>query len=275
VSATIRSLGIDLAAQPKNTAWCSIEWHANHAVVVDLQAGGDDAALLSEMNRATWVGIDAPFGWPRDFVTAVSSYAELDVWPAPPEDPKRISHRGTDRVVYDLLREQTGKGLWPLSVSADRIAICAWRCANLLATYAEQSGWRLDRTGATGVAEVYPAAALALWPIGRVVEPHRGYKISGTAAQKQMALKKREAIVAALGALTGDWLDISSHIAAACVANDDCLDALISAIVVGAVAAGRTLPPAPIQSADAALEGWIHVPAADALEGLPAAVGGA
>ena len=49
-------------------------------------------------------------------------------------------------------------GAEPLSVSSDRIAICAMRCAELLVELAGDG--QLERTGGGLVAEVYPAAAL-------------------------------------------------------------------------------------------------------------------
>jgi hypothetical protein len=61
-------------------------------------------------------------------------------------------------------------GVNPLSVSADRIAHAAFRCAGLLARLAAL-GEPVDRAGSGVVVEVYPAAALR-----RLGLTHRGYK---------------------------------------------------------------------------------------------------
>src|SRR5215831_17281551 len=65
---------------------------------------------------------------------------------------RELTMRRTDVFVRDKLR------LVPLSVSADRIAHVALRCAVLLAKL-DASGRPVDRTGAGAVVEVYPAAS--------------------------------------------------------------------------------------------------------------------
>src|SRR5438477_9672187 len=60
----MKTLGIDLAAEPKRTAACEIDWRAG-SVRVDV--GCDDSQLLAKIDDSDHVGIDAPFGWPRDF----------------------------------------------------------------------------------------------------------------------------------------------------------------------------------------------------------------
>ena len=44
--APVRTLGIDLAAQPANTSVCAIDWGPSAPVVSDLRSGLDDEALL-------------------------------------------------------------------------------------------------------------------------------------------------------------------------------------------------------------------------------------
>lgn len=98
------------------------------------------------------IGIDAPFGWPVLFVQALSSYTEAGEWPESVDGRRRLRLRSTDIATID----ETG-GPPPLSVSSDRIAVCAMRCAELLGRLAGTES--VDRTGAGTVAEVYPAAA--------------------------------------------------------------------------------------------------------------------
>lgn len=65
------TIGIDLAAQPKTTAACKIEWRDGAAdVVSSVSSGIDDDALVHMLGDADKVGIDVPLGWPEHFVDA-------------------------------------------------------------------------------------------------------------------------------------------------------------------------------------------------------------
>jgi len=55
------------------------------------------------------------------------------------------------------------------------------------------------------------------------------------------------------------WLDWSSF-AAECARDHDALDAVVCALVAGAVVLGRTELPGPDDMALADEEGWIHLP---------------
>ena len=128
------TLGIDLASADRRTAVCAVRWDHGTAAVVSLAVTASDADLLTHMRGADSVGIDVPFGWPVDFVTAIRAYSETGAWPpsvpAPSEAPKRLQYRATDRYVHHVT------GRWPLSVSSDRIAIPAMRVAALLSRLA-------------------------------------------------------------------------------------------------------------------------------------------
>ena len=162
----VRTLGIDLSAQAKRTATCAIDWSDGRASVGVPHVGADDEALLAAMREADWIGIDAPFGWPDAMVRAVGDHAEGRPWPEPASSP-RLRYRTTDWFVQGTT-DANGTSVWPLSVSSDRIAVCAWRCASLLSRHSTAIGRRIDRSGADpaprgAVVEVYPAAALAMW----------------------------------------------------------------------------------------------------------------
>ncbi len=252
----MRTLGIDLAAQDADTAICEIEWRAGRACVRELAAGASDAAILAAMRRADWIAIDAPFGWPNAMVAAVAEFADLGRWPAEATS-SALRHRVTDRVVHDHVLDAQGVSIWPLSVSSDRIAVCAWRCARLLGDHAGATGWRLDRLGPpgpSGIAEVYPAGALAMWGL-----PHRGYK-GGTAATAVAARERRGAILATIEQVTAPWLALPEDAREACRDDDDAFDALVAALVGRAAATGRTLAPHDDQRVAARREGWIHLP---------------
>ncbi|HET9731929.1 MAG TPA: DUF429 domain-containing protein [Acidimicrobiales bacterium] len=182
-------VGIDLASQPRRTAACELVFRGDrlevrlHPDALNGAARVDDALIKGWLDDERYLlGMDAPFGWPLPFAVAVGGWMDLDrfgddgvdgaTWLAfdCSEDwddaTELLKFRLTDRYVRLYRRrlyEAGGSKIrWPqgLSVSADRIAITAFRAAALLA------GARLDRTGRTGrVIEVYPASALAEWEL--------------------------------------------------------------------------------------------------------------
>jgi predicted nuclease with RNAse H fold len=252
------SLGIDLASQNRKTASCLIDWRPFHAHVYVPQVGipnGSELDWLVELSEAaTWVGIDAPFGWPEPMVHAISQWAHGEPWPG--LDSRDLRLRLTDQAVH----EHTG--LTPLSVSSDRIAIVAWRCAQLLTRLATNSR-PIDRAGSDCVYEVYPAAALRCWDLN-----HVGYKARGDAAAKNEQSMARAALVKELSA-RAPWLDLTAA-TEACVASDDALDALLVALVARAAGIAQTIPPPSSGEAAerVAREGWIQLPKPGSLEQL-------
>lgn len=80
----IRTLGIDLAAQAKQTALCLLTWGEEQAAIETLVVGADDAAILEliRSEEPSKVAIDAPFGWPAMFVAAVTQHAAGGEWHA-------------------------------------------------------------------------------------------------------------------------------------------------------------------------------------------------
>jgi hypothetical protein len=217
----VRTLGVDLASQPANTALCIVDWPSR--AIVELAVGVDDEAILAHLRTGLPAGIDAPFGWPQRFVAALAEWNETGRWGEPwREHARELRLRETDRWVA----EHVGK--WPLSVSADSIATCAMRAATLLSALGP-----VDRVNGPCY-EVYPGAALRVWGL-----PSAGYKRDPTV---------RARLAAALG-FDDERL----------AAGDHALDALLCALVARAAALGLTHPP-PVSEL-VAREGWIHVPA--------------
>ena len=148
--------------------------------------------------------------------------------------------RRTDLFVRDKLR------LVPMSVSADRIAHVALRCAVLLAKL-DASGRPVDRSGTGAVVEVYPAASLRGWGLR-----HRGYKRPRT--PEVLAVAADDLLAAA------PWLDCGPH-EETIRRSHDAFDAVVAALTARAASLGLTCPPGGDDLAAAATEGWIAIPA--------------
>jgi hypothetical protein len=259
--AVTTTLGIDLASQPQNTALCAIAWAPDHAEIVALLKGVDNGGtplndeLLIAAMCGLWggvaapskVAIDAPIGWPVDFVQAVSGSAP---WPVGIDgDRRRLERRATDHWVHGVASKL------PLSVTTDRIAYAAMRAAGVLAHFEATFNQTVDRSGMTGlVCETYPDPAirrLGLWPA--TARARDSYKRS--------AVELRESIMQGLRR-AAPWLKLSTAHYEACLDSDDCLDALVCAVVARATELGLSdAPPSDLEQ-EAQAEGWIHLPVA-------------
>jgi predicted nuclease with RNAse H fold len=156
-----------------------------------------------------------------------------------PQDRVSLRFRRTDLAV-------TAAGVRPLSVSTDRIGVAAMRGARIQAMLAD-AGVLVDRSGLQGeVAEVYPAAALQAWGL-----VHRGYK----GAQNREICQE---LAAAVAARCGPLASAVTEALVGC--DDDDLDAVVCALVAGAVRTGRTTVPPAQDRPPASREGWIHLP---------------
>lgn len=244
------TLGIDLASQANKTGVCAIEWLDGGARVKTLQRGGsgaEDESLRAAIRAGhAKVAIDAPLGWPVDFVAALSAHARFEQWPGAGE----LTHRLTDRIVHKDVGKQ------PLSVSTDKIAYCAFRCARLL------SGLDAPRDGSGLVVEAYPDAALRRWLPDSFLESRTpSYKGKPGSA-------RRTQLVDELFSRLGARFAIDDAQQAACVASDDGLDALLCALIARAAERGKTVPPGDEHAASARVEGWIHLPEPGSLSEL-------
>lgn len=225
------TLGIDLSSMPPGTAACSIVWSENRAVARPPVVHCDDEKLDALIFESDVIGVDAPFGWPEDFVSAVANWT-ADAWSPGVRD--RFQFRETDRAV----RERIGR--WPLSVSTDRIALPAMRAMALLHRHGVS-----DRSGNGQFFEVYPAASLYAWKLRC-----RGYKrIDAECAGL------RSDILSELRASL-PWLEVPENY----IDSSDSLDALVASLTARAAAQGLTIRPTSAQAAAARTEGWIHFP---------------
>lgn len=239
--------GVDLSTDHAKTASCVVEWRRTSAVVRMLKLEVSDTEILNMASSCTKLGIDAPFGWPREFVRAVHAYATRAVWPS--GSPAWLSKRETDRHVHALTK------LTPLAVAADRIGATAMRCACILARLGVS-----DRSGVGRVCEVYPAAAIKRWGLA-----HRGYKLKGADQGPSDVLAAN--IASLRMALPG--LEIRKDQEALLHDSDDAFDALIAAIVAKAVVDKMAVTPRDDAQLDLAKEeGWIWLPNEDYLATL-------
>ena len=214
-------------------------------MVSDLASGLDDAALLDAIDGADKVGIDAPFGWPDEFVEAVSAHHNRAGWPGAGEDQDvyrfHLSFRETDRRLIERGSRR------PLSVSTDLIGVVAMRCAYLLDRLAAR-GDPVDRAGSGRVIEAYPAPALVSWGLSAV-----GYKSRVGVARIPELLNQLEE------GLGGIQMTPQQREAAG--ADHNQFDALVASLVARAAALGLTQPPESEEERGRAVrEGWIHVP---------------
>ncbi len=241
----MRTLGIDLAAQPANTSVCAIDWGPSAPVLSDLRAGVNDEAILEAISEADKVGIDAPFGWPDDFVDAVVAHRDRAGWPGSGEDQDiyrfHLSFRATDRRLIE------GGARRPLSVSTDLIGVVAMRCAYLQDRLAAR-GEPVDRAGSGKVIEAYPAPALKGWGIAAT-----GYKSRVGVTRIPELLSRVEEGLGGIE-MTPQERELAG-------ADHNCFDALIASLIARAAAMGLTQGPESEEDADRAVrEGWIHVP---------------
>ena len=96
------TVGVDLAAEPVNTAVARLAWSGGGAEIQHLVVGADDAVLVEEIAPAGKAGIDCPLGWPRRFVEFVAQH-QADAFVAPVDvagkDWRRLlANRETDLV---------------------------------------------------------------------------------------------------------------------------------------------------------------------------------
>jgi hypothetical protein len=220
-----------MSSQQERTAACVIDWERDRAVVREPQLGCNDELLDELIAKSDVVGIDAAFGWPILFTEAVQAWS-FTHWNS--DLRKRLCFRETDRAVSEELRR------WPLSVSADRIALPAMRTFALLVRHRVT-----DRSGRQKFYEVYPAGSLIRWGL-----TSRGYK-KDTDNDRQARKSILEGLCKAM-----PWLVVSQEFAD----TDHGLDALVSSLTVRDAKQGRTLSPRSEQTNFARREGWIHLP---------------
>lgn len=242
----MKTLGVDLAAATRKTAAAVLEWSGGGARLAHLALDVGDEEIVRLFGSSDMTGIDCPVGWPDAFLPFLAGHLALEAHPVLDHDGiegrRLLAYRDTDRFVT------ARTGLIPLSVSADRLAHPAMRCAVIQAKIAVAYGPQA-RDGSGRLAEVYPAASLKAWGLLA-----RGYKGRGSAETQRLA-----------GLLDGlkqaaPWLDLAGT-EDRLAGSDDMFDALIASLTARAVALGATIRPDAAHAKAARTEGWIHLPA--------------
>jgi hypothetical protein len=220
-----RIVGIDLATEPKGTGVVLLKVLGT-AVSASLPPSdfiADDDGLTKLVDSHTTVGLDAPLGWPREFVEALVKHDAFEQWPTPHdligiEVRRLLCQRHTDREVHKRT------GITPLSVSANLLGATAMRGALLQSAWANAWGQLEPRDGSSRLVEAYPAASIQVWEL--VQGKYKGgTSHSARSDQRGIRLQMMETIVAA----TDSWLTLG-EVKQASIDSDDVLDGLICAL---------------------------------------------
>ena len=240
--------GLDLAAEPKNTALAVIHWRDDSAELVDLRLDVRDSEIADAAAGFEKLGIDCALGWPKPFVeflvaqSASAGLAQLGLghgaFVGDIDFRRTLAYRETDRNLHKLT------GRWPLSVSTDRLGLTAVRAAGILSQLAA-AGMDANRAGSGLVVEVYPGATLRGW----------GFATAGYRASTQV----RTQLLANL-ADRAPWLSLSQQQRELAVESCDAFDAIFAALAARAAQLGHFYKPNPDQLELAEAEGWLALP---------------
>ncbi|WP_442793564.1 DUF429 domain-containing protein [Pseudarthrobacter sp. SL88] len=130
---------MDLAAATKKTAAAVIEWDLDshgqgRATLAHLALDVDDQTIVELFGTSDMTGVDCPVGWPDALIPFLTGHLDNVAGPVLEHDGiagrRLLAYRDTDRFCT------ARTGLIPLSVSADRLAHPAMRCAVIQAKIA-------------------------------------------------------------------------------------------------------------------------------------------
>ena len=93
----MRTVGIDLAADPTKTAAAVLEWSAGEARLVELSLGVADDDVVRLFGEGDALGVDSPLGWPRPFLEFLAGHFGTDPGPVLAHDGiagrRRLAYR--------------------------------------------------------------------------------------------------------------------------------------------------------------------------------------
>lgn len=251
-------VGIDLSTSKASTGVCRLSWGAG------MELASETGLSLGEVldSPFTAAAVDVPFGWPVDFVLAVTEWSKRHDHEETASSQlmtsgygsagERLRFRTTDRFVRQAAKHLPGAPQegWPqgLSVTKDMITGTALHGMHVLGSRYPSLlvGHKFSDTPG-GIVEAYPAAALTAWNI-----VHAGYKGKAGGPAREWILEKVETQVPSLS----DAIDEENR--GRLLSSDDLLDAFVCALVARAWHMDHTwLPDDPkVRSAMCALEEW-------------------
>jgi predicted RNase H-like nuclease len=235
-------IGIDCATTPVNVGMARARLMARTWLVTDTLVGGGDrdpatqVARWLEEDEHVLLALDAPLGWPRAMVPALTDHRAGTPVAAPAET---LFNRETDRMVRRSYRKR------PLEVGADRIARTAYAALMLLDDVRRATGkdvplaWT-PRAPVPAAIEVYPAATLAV------------HRVSVSGYKKADATEAR----AVLSSWLAGTLKLPYDLDATRL-SEHALDAMVCVVAGVDFVTGCAVPPQDRGLAEA--EGWIWV----------------
>lgn len=240
----MKTIGVDLAAEPKGTAASVVDWSDGGATLVSVTVGASDDELIALSHGSDKIGIDCALGWPSRFVDFLVAHRSddhsLSEGFGAMDWRRDLSYRETDRRVRALT------GRWPLSVATDRLGVTALRCAGFVARLGD-AGVNVDRSGRGGIVEVYPAGSLKFW----------GFDTAGYRASTDVRARLIDDISA-----RAPWLSLSEF-RDVLVESCDAFDSVIASLAARAAAIKAATLPADDDMDVARVEGWIAIPTVD------------
>ena len=160
-------IGVDCAAQDKNTGLALGKYESGEGIILDVKRGGTKTPVHGIIQN--WISIfpeqiallafDSPLGWPEDLAKKLNKHNAGEFLGG---NPDQLFSRKTDRIVEQCI---TRKRL--LEVGANLIARTAWKALYLLNDLRKSSGssiplaWVQGKVNETSIIEVYPAGTVA------------------------------------------------------------------------------------------------------------------
>jgi hypothetical protein len=265
-------VGIDWATDAKNRALVRLQIQGSDSQITltELERPLDNAIAIKACKESSdcVVGVDIPFGWPHAFGDFVSKWTPTGT--AAPPSSNDFRYRHTDLVVQRELQK------WPLSVSADRIALGArsWIGAShgqSLQSQVDVLGEWPEASLTPRIIEVYPIATLKAF-----ARRHPDFQIAGYKTDESVRGELWDAIINTFRVRLTPNIDRVKIIGAG--AESDPMDAFIAAItgIIYAASFRKSLssqlsrsrisewrircPESDEEKARAKIEGWIFFP---------------
>lgn len=255
MSTSVLFVGVDWAVDPRNRASVTLSCMDEHIAIQDIQRQVDDPQIVAfcQDPNVSVVAVDIPFGWPEGASAFVGTWSPLVPTPVPTR--QQFRYRLTELTVHLHL------GIWPLSVSSDRIALGARHWCDLVATHNLHDSIDVcaDPKPDQAVIEVYPKATLYSFrePVHLGENELRHWKTSRVARSTILGVLLKHFDIASLDMLE-DLVGTQDN-------DSDIADAAIAAMTAlayrGYLNGWSVMQPTVPERGAARQEGWIFYPA--------------